>query len=1131
MAAKGLLTLALAGGLGIALGQEDAGGLDMRFYRNFFSGSMNPLVQMDEDGEAPFRLIALSRFQAVSPWNEKRTENLARLYALVVCGSLVPDQDGEYELSALCNGTMRFFLSTSANEADCREIAFEKVERSKSETAGGQSADVAFAPNMAAAATVSLKGGTPYFVKVLFLPGWKDSLAVGWRLKGDPEPPRIIPGGNLRRPAPKAFKSPVAAVSGLSPNGWLGATGDEPDQLSWELISMDQTLIRDFFDWAKRNPPPAVRAEPPPAACPYVWIKAGELTTDNPAWRAEPFGEQSVLRGPGSHNFRDKGNAFIDIPREGHYRLWVRHQHAQGKNETFTLQVFPAAKGDSAQPDIESKLARFNQSFGLSYEGRSTDPIPDVSTVETPPSGFLWEGSHRTAFLRPGRHRLHFSGGIYPNRPDLKISDLVFTTDPLYVPTDADMPASSGSGERPPCDELVKNWTLFCARPGASNFDAAPSALRASWMRWRGDLIDKLATLEYSDYVWGYLASLVYFDEESNLIGRPAEVKRQKELDARPDTTFVVAGNEFRNVDSENEDWKESPFYRNSYGVPDNIAGPAHPSEAAAYHDFDIPADGRYVVWVQYYHNGGYRMCPTEVSVFAGDVLVKQFETPSESGTPWVNGGLMALKKGRARIQLKAAKPSFKDGSGRLGGPCIAQCVLTRRTEFSPRRAVEYPDGRRVGDGATGFWFSEDPWAGFTRYSRPGSFDYSPYVPAKWTLLPEQEINKGDFAFEAKSGEVVSQLFVLRNNTDAPIAFKPAIELGAIPASARIVASTLTASGFWSPMLLLKRNEVIAPPRQNTGLWLTIDCRGISEGVYTGTLEAAGHRVALKVEVKGSLAGAPVPHVYPYAVPYATKSCWEAFRDLGINMVSFCHITKGDMDAYGIVNQVGIPSRADSEETVRAGVALAERLGLASRDYCWYLIDEPGSKQYPKWLEMAKTLRAVDPELLIWCNLGGWAPGKESLPLLLEMMDYWDVSCPYQTQFGVNAKDRDYDAYVEKLVQVGKIRLLYETPDIGDTEKLFWAPKALLEVGAKAQGLNRTGWAFFSLRYGPPFDDVYVDNRDYAVSIYPGARGATLLTRNAEAIRESVQRWKQAKLDDARQGDERKIVLPDAKGN
>ena len=42
-------------------------------------------------------------------------------------------------------------------------------------------------------------------------------------------------------------------------------------------------------------------------------------------------------------------------------------------------------------------------------------------------------------------------------------------------------------------------------------------------------------------------------------------------------------------------------------------------------------------------------------------------------------------------------------------------------------------------------------------------------------------------------------------------------------------------------------------------------------------------------------------------------------------------------------------------------------------------------------------------------------------------------------------------------------------------------------------------------------DDLYMDNQDLAVSIYPGSRGRTLATRNLEAFREGGQRLRRAR--------------------
>lgn len=172
-------------------------GITMAYYRNFFSGSMNHLKQIDMDGEAPFKTIPLPDFQARSPWNERNTRNLGRLYGLVIHGWIVPDVSGEYVLSAQCNGTMALHLSTDSDEANARPITIERMKP------GGETekkpGHPAYAPNLIASEAVTLKAEERYFVKVYFLPGWQDSLRVGWKLKNRPGTHRIIPRENLNR--------------------------------------------------------------------------------------------------------------------------------------------------------------------------------------------------------------------------------------------------------------------------------------------------------------------------------------------------------------------------------------------------------------------------------------------------------------------------------------------------------------------------------------------------------------------------------------------------------------------------------------------------------------------------------------------------------------------------------------------------------------------------------------------------------------------------------------------------------------------------------------------------------------------------------------------------------------------
>ena len=172
-------------------------GITMDYYRNFFSGSMNHLKQMHKDGETPFRTIALPDFQARSPWNMDSTRNLGRLYGVVIHGWLSPDVSGEYVLSAQCNGTMELHLSPDANAANARPIVLEKRKQSnEGEKIPGQSG---YESNRIAPESIALNAGEDYFVKVYFLPGWQDSLSVGWNLKDRPGTRRVISGENLKR--------------------------------------------------------------------------------------------------------------------------------------------------------------------------------------------------------------------------------------------------------------------------------------------------------------------------------------------------------------------------------------------------------------------------------------------------------------------------------------------------------------------------------------------------------------------------------------------------------------------------------------------------------------------------------------------------------------------------------------------------------------------------------------------------------------------------------------------------------------------------------------------------------------------------------------------------------------------
>ena len=215
------------------------------------------------------------------------------------------------------------------------------------------------------------------------------------------------------------------------------------------------------------------------------------------------------------------------------------------------------------------------------------------------------------------------------------------------------------------------------------------------------------------------------------------------------------------------------------------------------------------------------------------------------------------------------------------------------------------------------------------------------------------------------------------------------------------------------------------------------------------------------------------------------------------------------MEEYGIKLLIGIPREGEiTEESVRRVIAKAEALGQRPGDYTWYLIDEPGAGAVTNWMKMAKTIKAVDPGQYLWCNLGDGVVAPDYWDLFFPMMEYWDVACPFLTQFNHGEK---YRPYYEKLKKTGKIRLTYHTLDIGANEKRLQAPQDLINLAAFATREGLDGFANFSLMNGPPYDDLYMDNQDLAVSIYPGSRGRTLATRNLEAFREGGQRLRRAR--------------------
>lgn len=175
-------------------------GITMAYYRNFFSGSMNHLIQMVEDKEQPYVEFTLENFQAID-WSERKyTKKLGRLYALQLYGYIVPPSNGTYTFYANANGKMKFYLSTDKREKKASPVEFLPVEKDKKKKAVKNDPE-AFKYNKIGSKEFKLRAGKKYFVRVLFIPGWQDQLSIGWAKKkrGTSKAviPKLITGTNL----------------------------------------------------------------------------------------------------------------------------------------------------------------------------------------------------------------------------------------------------------------------------------------------------------------------------------------------------------------------------------------------------------------------------------------------------------------------------------------------------------------------------------------------------------------------------------------------------------------------------------------------------------------------------------------------------------------------------------------------------------------------------------------------------------------------------------------------------------------------------------------------------------------------------------------------------------------------
>ena len=933
------------------------------------------------------------------------------------------------------------------------------------------------------------------------------------------------------------------------------ARDEEPDGLSWELYSQDRSALLHFYAWAKANPPPIQTSQTSQTSqtVPYVWVKPSDLPFETDSTNMWKYGEWKGERVLCGHELSCYEHCYqtFEVPEDGVYRFWIRYAHTKGWNETNRFRLMRALDEEHPEEDDGSAyFALFEQTFARANlfpkYVRELDPIPQISAVETPADGFYWEATRKMAFLKKGRYTVRHQAAVIPNRGKLQLANYFLVADPFITP--GSQKRAKGESGRMEASAQFRD-PLYAIRPGG--MENPPPELRSWWMQWRKAFFARLLNEEHGkDYVWGNLAGLVTFGENQNAIDRVSQLIALGRKDAQPSDVYKVDGDAFELDGNWKPDHGDFDAVRTAHAVKcGGVPG------AVATKTIDVKRSGSYHLWACAYMPhilAGYDRGAMRVTVSAGGKALKSFVIGREDGViqsdaehdgddgdaggtkamgfnqvrsnrkdVWSDSGAFELPAGKVELKVETVRPPWAPGSKKIWRVLFARAVLTERNDFIPDLEQEYPWGDRVGMGDVGFWVAKDPWCAFSRFSlaaegkyfsRNGEKAYRSYV---WTPVADGEVDRGEHQLEAMRGEVISQLVVVRNNTDRPIRFTPAFT-GDLSARCRVVAwSPVYEDGEWIPRFLLERKVITLPARQNTGLWVNIDCRGAKEGVHPVRLSFAGKEHVWNVNVKRSIEGKPNPWLYPWAQPSCRESCCELWKELGITMIQSDVsrptelLSKRAFERFGFRkirmtaprSIKGSDVRVD-QDRVRWDAAQCRKLGLSYDDWCYEITDEPGFRSMTNWVKVARLVREADPKARFWCNTG-YFPSDREWPDTEEFRGYWDVFCPFHHAF-IEREGRNAE-HLKAFRQIGNPRLGYITP----STTLYWIADGgheLFDFARICREEGRDGWGVCRFMSGGSWDLVYQDLR----CVFDGAWGGTISTRYAEAIREANQRWRKA---------------------
>ena len=177
-------------------------------------------------------------------------------------------------------------------------------------------------------------------------------------------------------------------------------------------------------------------------------------------------------------------------------------------------------------------------------------------------------------------------------------------------------------------------------------------------------------------------------------------------------------------------------------------------------------------------------------------------------------------------------------------------------------------------------------------------------------------------------------------------------------------------------------------------------------------------------------------------------------------------------------------------------------------------MDEPGESTADYWIDCAKKLREVDKDIRIWVNPGELYGGGAAAACA-RIAEYANIYCPYANHiWSQGAGNEDYRKALNREGPKFDLLLSYTT-----TCFMEKSPHSAYEILGLVDFSIRNkldGIVFFAMSHCFPHVSSYWDDwnnyvPDQCMNVYPGARYRTISNRNAEAVREAVQRWRAAK--------------------